>query len=180
MSTHPGTTPAGPGGSGSGSGSGPGLDGGGVGWERLPEWLRPREQEARGRGRVRRVEMAVLLLVGLLLAVATVNDVKQQTNVNHRLVADLRTWRHYTGHAYKNVSVEEDLYGHTTRDMVCGNTTPGPPKERVQLCLTVTGPVVDGLRAAGGGWYLPPKAEDLRAHRYGCYGSAKSEGLCPS
>ena len=148
------------------------------GWERLAPRLRPRSEEVRGTGRQWRVETVVLVLVALLLAVATVNDVKQQTNVNHRLIADLRTWREYTGHDYKNVSVEEDLYGHSTRDFVCGNISPGPPKERTQICLTVTGPVSEGRRAAKGGWYLPVKSDDLRRYRYGCYGTAKSERLC--
>jgi hypothetical protein len=128
------------------------------------------------RGRL--IETTLLILAGLLLAIATVNDVVDQTHVNHRLIADLRTWREYTGHAYKNVSTEQDLYGHTTRDVVCGNTTPGPPKERVQLCLQLTGPVSHGRRAARGGWYLPPKAEDLPAFRYGCFGAATPARYC--
>lgn len=151
--------------------------GGGFG-TRLPEWLRAREVELPGLGTMRLVESTVLVLVGLLLAIATVDDVVLQTHVNHRLVADLRTWRHYTGHDYKNVGVEQDVYGHTTRDIVCGNTSPGPPKERTQLCLSMTGPVKGGLRTARSGWYLPPKSEDRRELRYGCFGPAKSEGLC--
>jgi len=109
---------------------------------------------------------------------SAVNDVIDQTHVNHRLNADLRTWREYTGHDYKNVSTEQDIYGHTTRDIVCGNTTPGPPKERIQLCLQMTGPVLDGRRAARGGWYLPPKAEDAPAFRYGCFGAATPAEFC--
>jgi len=128
------------------------------------------------RGRL--IETTLLILAGLLLAIATVNDVVEQTHVNHRLIADLRTWRSYTGHDYRNLSIEQDLYGHTTRDVICGNTTPGGPKERVQLCLRMTGPVVRGARAAGGGWYLPPKVEDVPSLRYGCFGEAKSAGLC--
>ncbi len=145
---------------------------------RLPAWLRPRDVEARGTGRMRLVETTLLLLAGLLLAVATVNDVVLQTHTNHRLVADLRTWREYTGHDYKNLSAEQDQRGHTTTEVVCGNTVPGPPKERIQLCLQMTGPVIHSRRAARGGWYLPPKAEDLRHSRYGCFGEAKSAGLC--
>jgi hypothetical protein len=128
------------------------------------------------RGRL--IETTLLILVGLLLTVATVNDLVEQTHVNHRLIADLRTWREYTGHDYKNVSTEQDLKGHSTKDVVCGNTTPGPPKERVQLCLQLTGPVIDGRRAAHGGWYLPPKVEDVAAFRYGCFGSATSAQFC--
>ena len=101
-------------------------------WRRLPEWIQPCDRELSGTGRRRLVEVTLLILAGLLLAVATVNDVVEQTHVNHRLNADLRTWREYTGHDYKNISTEQDIYGHTTRDIVCGNTTPGPPKERIQ------------------------------------------------
>jgi hypothetical protein len=146
--------------------------------DRLPQWMRPRETEEPGQGRTRLIETTLLALVGVLLLIATVNDVFLQTHVNHRLTADLRTWRSYTGHNYKNLSAEQDQLGHTTRDVVCGNTTPGPPKERVQLCLVMTGPVRDGRRAARGGWYLPPKSEDLRRSRYGCYGSATEAGFC--
>jgi hypothetical protein len=146
---------------------------------RLPAWLRPRERELAGTGRTRLIETTLLVLVGLLLAIATVNDVVLQTHVNHRLVADLHTWRAYTGHNYKNVTVEQDQLGHSTRDLVCGNTVPGPPKERIQICLVMTGSVTGGRRVVHGGWYLPVKSEDLRHYRYGCYGSAKSEGFCP-
>lgn len=129
--------------------------------------------------RVRLIETTVLVLAGLLLTIATVNDVVDQTHVNHRLIADLRTWRIYTGHHYRDLSSEQDFYGHTTRDVICGNTTPGPPKERIQLCLQMTGPVVHGMRAALGGWYLQPKVEDLRRYRYACFGSASADA-CPS
>jgi hypothetical protein len=145
----------------------------------LPAWLRPRDEERAGTGRTRLIETTLLVLVALLLAIATANDVVRQTHVNHRLVADLHTWRQYTGHAYKNLSVEQDFYGHTTRDIVCGNTTPGPPKERTQLCIALTGPVLAGRRAARGGFYLPAKVEDIRRYRYACYGAAKGQGLCP-
>lgn len=146
---------------------------------RLPEWLRPRDREARGSGQMWLIETVVLILAGLFFAIATVNDVVLQTHVNHRLNADLRTWRSYTGHRYKNVGVEQDVLHHTTTDVVCGNTEPGPPKQRTQICLQMTGPVVHGRRAARGGWYLPPKAEDLHRYRYGCFGPPKAEGKCP-
>jgi hypothetical protein len=146
--------------------------------DRLPTWLQPREVESPGTGRRRLVEVTLLILAGLLLTIATVNDLVDQTHVNRRLIADLRTWREYTGHDYRNLSTEQDLYGHSTRDVVCGNTTPGPPKGRIQLCLRMTGPVIDGRRAARGGWYLPPKAEDVPAFRYGCFGSATPAVFC--
>jgi hypothetical protein len=146
---------------------------------RLPAWLRPRTLELCGSGRTRLVETTLLALVGILLAVATVNDVVRQTHVNERLIADLSTWRTYTGHDYHNLSIDQRVLGETTqREVVCGNTSPGAPKARTQLCLAIWGPVVAGRRMVHGGWYLPPKAENLRAARYGCFGPA-SEGLCP-
>jgi hypothetical protein len=148
--------------------------------QRLPPSLRPLEHERKASGRLWRVETVALLLVGLLLAIASVNDVVLGTHTNHRLVADLRTWRAYTGHDYKNVSAEQDIYHHTTTDVVCGNTLPGPPKERVQICLQMTGPVVHGYRAARGGWYLPANSEkNLRRYRYACFGTTKAQRACP-
>jgi hypothetical protein len=147
---------------------------------RLPAWLRPRTIELPGSGRMRLIETTLLVLLGMLLAVATVNDVVRQTHVNQRLIADLRTWRAYTGHDYHNLSIEQELLGPTSsqREVICGNTSPGPPKARTQLCLAIWGPVVNGRRTVHGGWYLPAKAEDVRADRSGCFGPA-SQGICP-
>jgi hypothetical protein len=139
-----------------------------------------RAREPRGRGSMRLIETTVLLLVGLLLAIATAHDVVLQTRVHHRLIADLRTWRAYTGHNYHDLLIGQDIHGHSTREVICGNTTPGGRKERVQLCLVMSGPVSHGRRAARSGWYLPPKDEDLRRYRYGCFGLAKAEERCPS
>jgi hypothetical protein len=152
-------------------------------WQRLGGWVllhtRPREVERPGLGSLRLAETTLLILFCLLLAIATVNDVVQQTHVNHRLVADLATWRAYTGHDYRSIGLEQDIKQHTTRDVVCGNTSPGPPKERTQLCLRIGGPVRAGLRRVTGGYYLPPRSEDLRRLRYGCFGSAVPAELCP-
>ncbi|HEY4428212.1 MAG TPA: hypothetical protein VGN08_08430 [Solirubrobacteraceae bacterium] len=146
------------------------------GW--APAWLRPREAELAGSGRTRLVETTLLVLVGVLLAVATVNDVVRQTHVNHRLIADLHTWRVQTGHSYHNLSIEQELFGRASqREVVCGNTSPGAPKARTQLCLAIWGPIIDGRRTVHGGWYLPARSEDVRTARYGCFGEA-SRGLC--
>jgi hypothetical protein len=144
----------------------------------LPSWLRPRAMELQGSGRMWLIEATLLVLVGVLLAVATINDVVRQTHINHRLIADLATWRAYTGHPYHNLSTEQELFGAGSgREVVCGNTSPGAPKARTQLCLVVYGPIHDGRRTVHGGWYLPAKAEDVRADRYGCFGEA-ARGLC--
>jgi hypothetical protein len=148
-------------------------------WERLPERLRPRERERRGRGDLRRVESTLLVLAFLLLAVAVVNDVVLDTHTAARITADLRTYRALTGHErYHNISVEQDLVHHTTRDILCANIAPGPPGALPQICLIITGPVVHGVRASHGGFYLPPYTPDERASRYGCFGTAVGERLC--
>ena len=145
----------------------------------LPAWLRPRGRELPGSGRLRLVETTLLVLLGLLLAIATVNDVVRQTHTNHRLIADLATWRAYTGHAYHNLSIEQELFGAASQhEVICGNTSPGAPKARTQLCLVIYGPISGGKRTVHGGWYLPPKVEDVRGGRYGYFGAA-SGGMCP-
>jgi hypothetical protein len=145
----------------------------------LPAWLRPRAREQPGSGRLRLIETTLLVLLALLLAIATVNDVVRQTHINHRLIADLTTWRAYTGRSYHNLSIEQELFGAASQhEVVCGNTSPGAPKARTQLCLVIYGPTSGGLRTVYGGWYLPPKVEDVRADRYGCFGPA-SQAMCP-
>jgi hypothetical protein len=145
---------------------------------RLPAGLRPRSVEPTGSGRRRLVETTMLVLVGVLLAVATGRDVVRQAGVNHRLTADLRTWRAITGHPYHNLSTQQDIKGYSSRDVICGNTTPGAPGKRTQVCLVMTGPVLHGRRAAHGGYYLPPSLPDKRVNRYGCFGSATQPLLC--
>ncbi|HEX3509507.1 MAG TPA: hypothetical protein VHT27_00265 [Solirubrobacteraceae bacterium] len=144
----------------------------------LPEPLRPRDRERSGSGRLWLIETTLLVLVGVLLATATLNDVARQTGVNDRLIADLATWRAYTGHRYHNLEVDTELLGEgTTHEVVCGNTSPGAPKARIQLCLAIWGPIRDGRRGVHGGWYIPPGSEDQRSERYGCFGEG-AEGIC--
>ncbi len=114
----------------------------------------------------------------MFLAVATVNDVVQQTHVNHRLKADLLTWRTVTGHDYVNLATEQDVKTHTTRDTVCGNVSPGAPGEHAQVCLMLAGAVVSGVRSVSGGYYLPPYKPTCAANRYACFGLAAETGLC--
>jgi hypothetical protein len=147
-------------------------------WQRLPARLRPRTVERGGTGSMRAVETTLLVLAALLLAIATVNDVGRQVSINHRLIADLRTWRHYTGHDYRNISIDQQTLGlDSRREVLCGNTSPGPPEGRTQICLAIWGAVVDGRRAVHGGWYLPPRSVDLPGNRYGCFGPAAA-GMC--
>jgi hypothetical protein len=147
-------------------------------WGRLPEWARPLERERQGLGSRRLAETTILILIGVFLAVATINDVVLQTHVNHRLSADLLTWRTVTGHDYINLDTEQDIKTHTTHDTVCGNVSPGAPGARAQLCLAMTGPVVSGTRTVSGGYYLPPYHPNLYGNRYGCFGVPAQQGLC--
>jgi hypothetical protein len=147
-------------------------------WTRLPKWAQPLEHEHRGLGSLRLAETTILILLGLFLLIATVNDVRQQTHVNHRLTADLLTWRTLTEHDYVNLDTEQDVKTYSTRDTVCGNVSPGAPGERSQLCLTLVGPVVSGVRTVSGGFYLPPYKADIRGNRYKCFGAAADADLC--
>lgn len=146
--------------------------------QRLPDWARPLERERPGLGSLRLAETTILVLVGLLLATATVYDLSKQVKVNHRLIADLSTWRAATGHRYHNVTVEQDVKRHTTQEVVCGNVSPGAPDERAQVCLMVGGRVLGGRRIVLGGYYRSPKTLDKRAYRYACFGAAVSASLC--
>jgi hypothetical protein len=144
-----------------------------------PGWLRRLGSRPPAGGRTWLIESGVLVLVGVLLASATINDLVRQTDVNHRLNVDLRTWRSYTHHNYHDLSVSQDVHGLSTREVVCGNTTPGGLRERTQLCLQITGAERAGRRSVSGGWYLPPKVENVRRYRYACFGPAVLEARCP-
>jgi hypothetical protein len=159
--------------------SGPATPGEAQLWQRLPERLQPLAAEPRGSRRTWLIETVVLVVVGLFLTVATVNDLARQTHINSRLTADLLTWRSYTGHDYRNLSVSQELLGAGSQhEVVCGNTSPGAPKTKTQLCLAIWGPVVHGRRTVHGGWYLRAYVQDdVRSERYGCFGPA-SAGIC--
>ena len=148
-------------------------------WDWLPEPLRPLERMRPGNGRMWLIETTLLVIVGVILATATLNDVSRQANINDRLNADLATWRAYTHHAYHNLQVDTELLGASSgHEVVCGNTSPGAPHARTQLCLVIEGPTSGGRREVRGGWYIPPGSEDQRAGRYGCFGPAV-QGICP-
>jgi hypothetical protein len=158
--------------------------GGGI-RERLPAFLAPRQEERRGRGELRFIETALLLLVGVVLVVATVADVSRQVRIGSRLAADLESWRAITHVKFHNPFIEQDVRTYTTRDVLCADTSKGKPQGKPQLCLIFTGPVRDGRRTARGGFYLVAKGTDVHEpvlnqvrYRYACFGSAISEHLC--
>jgi len=150
----------------------------------LPAWLAPRAGGPDGEGAGSHasstwlVETTLLVLAAVLLATATINDVARQVAINHRLVADERTWRHYTGHDYRNITIDQQTLGvGSQRELLCGNTSPGPPDARTQVCLAIWGATVNGLRGVHGGWYLRPYTLDLPSRRFGCFGAAGA-GMC--
>jgi hypothetical protein len=152
---------------------------------RLRELLGPRREERRGRGELRFVETAVLLLIGVVLAVATVNDVGRQVHVGRRLAADLASWKEDIGVQSHNPFIEQDVRTYSTRDVVCANMTKGKPLHKTQVCLIFTGPVNNGRRTAKGGFYLLAEGADVHEpvldrpmYRFACFGSAIAEHLC--
>ena len=108
-----------------------------------------RNGEGRPSSRLRLLESLVLLGAALLLGVATVNDVVRQTHINHRLVADLRTWRTYTGHDYRRLSASQDFRHHTTREVVCLDCGERAPMERA-LARVRAGEADPPCRTCGG------------------------------
>ncbi len=152
---------------------------------RIRELLGPREHERRGRGELRFIESAVLVLVGLVLVVAVFHDIGRQVKIGRRLAADLESWRAITGVPFHNPFIEQDIKTYTTRDVVCADTTKGKPEGKPQVCLIFTGPVAHGRRAAHGGFYLLARGTDVHEpvldrpeYRYACFGSAVGERLC--
>ncbi len=155
---------------------------------RLRELLEPRRTERRGRGELRFIETAVLVIVGVVLLVVTVNDVHRQVRIGTRLAADLESWHEDIGRKFHNVFIEQDIKTYTTRDVVCADLTKGKPEgypQHPQVCLIFTGPVHHGRRTARGGFYLLAEGTDEHEpvldrpqYRYGCFGSAIAEHLC--
>ncbi len=144
---------------------------------RLPPWLAPREQDSSGR-RLWRIETIVLILVGLILVVASSNDIFWSVDNSAKLVADQTTWREYTHRDYFNVAAAPLVVGQSL-DVACANASPGPPGERTQICILIDGPIVNGVRKVVGGWRLPARTGDFADSRDDCFGAGATQTLCP-
>jgi hypothetical protein len=125
----------------------------------------------------------VLLVAGLVLAVATVNDIGRSVHITERIKLDQHTYR-YVMHthggvatAIRKVSVTP---GSTTKIDVACSPTPGGP--RGSSCLVIGGPAggvgVQHLRRVEGGYRLLPGSRNLYAARYGCFGVPARQQLC--
>lgn len=141
------------------------------GW--LPARLRPATTDHGGGPGRRAAELAVLAVVGLLLAAASINDLVHQTRVQERLAVDKATWTAYTHHTVRRLFVTPGVG--STRDTACA-----PPAQTAdhRLCLILTGPTDGPRRVVSGGFNLPSTGDNRYGRRSACFGSARSEGLC--
>jgi len=148
-------------------------------WSRLPRWAQPRP-EAHGdpAGRdLRGIETALLIILGLVLAVAVVHDVVLQVRLNTRESADRTTWRAYE-HRYVKV-LDVRTLEHGTIDFVClPSLTKTAAEREIRPCLMISGPIVNGHRTVDGGYFIPPKRADRYQYRYGCFGLPAQRQLC--
>lgn len=144
-------------------------------FDRLPPALRPREaDDGGGRGR-RTAELAFLIVLGVLLAAATINDLAKQVRTDIRLGDDKKTWVAYTQHPVKKLTLIAGIG--TTRDVVCGPPFTGADYRQ---CLVMVGPTRSGVRTVAGGYRLPLTGNDLYRHRWACAGEPAQRQLCVS
>ena len=141
--------------------------------------MRPRPREPRETRWQRPLELALLIVVGLVLTIATLNDVAIQVGKDNRFSADVRTWRATPATTTMNITTESGE--ETATEPVASpapTRAPDHPTARTQLCLVLTGPVPPFPADDRGGYYIPAYFPNKAAHRYGCFGTAVGEGLC--
>jgi hypothetical protein len=140
--------------------------------DRLPPVLQPRAVDDGGGPGRRAAELAVLLVLGLLLAAATVDDVVHQVRVDERIAVDKTTWIAYTHHPLKKIFIKTGVG--TTTDVGCAPPATGAS---YRLCLILSGPS-SPRRMVRGGYRLPLIGDNRFGRRYACFGSALGDGLC--
>jgi hypothetical protein len=156
---------------------------------RPPAWLRwlLRRSDANADGPsnqdLRLIETAVLLVAGLVLAVATVNDIGRLVHITERVKLDQHTYRyvmHTQGGVTTPIRKVSVTPGSTTKvDVACSPPIGGP---RGSSCLVIGGPAggtgAQHLRTVEGGYRLLPGARNRYAARYGCFGVPARQRLC--
>jgi hypothetical protein len=129
------------------------------------------------RWRPRRLD-AILVLVGIVMAVATAAEVGASYQLRTRepedrqaLLAHIK--RVTPGRRYGPAKVEQGIKGF---DVICADRLERP-KARYRLCLVVRrhGPIAE---RTVGGYFQPARAFVLKTARYGCFGKAVSLKLC--
>lgn len=123
-------------------------------------------------------ETFVLVVIGIVLLVAVLYDVSYDVGNDHRMVADVRTWRQFVGQKPDTIWAKPVVLGHT-EDVSCGSVALGPATQETQVCLLLVGPVRNGVRTIAAGWQLPWGDSDHSYDRFSCFGPAAS-GWCPS
>jgi hypothetical protein len=140
----------------------------------LPAPLRARAQGVDAPSAPRRsLELAVLIVLGLVLLAATLNDTFTQVHINERLAVDKTTWYAYTDRVVK-LGLTQGVG--TSTDVACGVPRAGAG---YRLCLVISGPTVGGVRHVAGGYHLPLRSADSLIHRSDCFGRAAAQEECP-
>ena len=156
---------------------------------RRPWWLRwlLRRSDANAGGPanpdLRLIETAILIVAGLVLAVATANDIGRSVHITERLKIDAHTYRYYMhtqGHVTKSirkVPVTPAIYSKV--DVAC---SPPPGGPRASTCLVIGGAVHASpsgqVRDVIGGYRLLPGSRNRYAARYACFGVSAAQQLC--
>jgi hypothetical protein len=122
-------------------------------------------------------ETFVLVVVAVVLLVAVLYDVSYDVGNDHRMAADVATWRQFVGQKPDTIWAHPVVLGHT-EDVSCGTVALGPSTQETQVCLLFVGPVRNGLRTIAAGWQLPWGDADHSYYRFSCFGPAAS-GWCP-
>jgi hypothetical protein len=148
--------------------------------QRVPSWLAPRESTDKTlrRGPLWMYETFVLIVVGIVLSVAVIYDLSYDVGNDHRMAADVATWRLFVGQKPTTIWAHPVQLGHTT-DVSCGTVALGPAVNETQVCLLLVGPVRNGLRRIYGGWQLAWGLSDHTGYRFACFGSVVNTHWCP-
>jgi hypothetical protein len=148
---------------------------------RLPRWAAPAPRpspaptEGEGGHRAWRIETLVLVVIGLLLTAAVVNDVVRQLGIDARKKVDMRTFAHYVpGTPPKHIEVAAGQRG--LPDITCGRPV---IYANVRVCLIMIGSSHVLYRDVVGRYTLPFLHSDRRRYRFACAGYAVTHHLCP-
>jgi hypothetical protein len=122
-----------------------------------------------------RIETVVLVVIGLLLTAAVVNDVVRQLGIDARKKVDMRTFAHYVpGTPPKHIEVTAGQRG--LPDVTCGRPV---VHADVRVCLIMIGSSHVLYRDVVGSYTLPFLHSDRRRYRFACAGYAVTHHLCP-
>jgi hypothetical protein len=117
-------------------------------------------------------------VIGVVLLTAVIYDLSYDVGNDHRMAADVATWRLFVGQKPDKIWAKPVVLGHT-EDVSCGSVALGPSTQETQVCLLFVGPVRNGLRPIAAAWQLPWGAADHSYLRFACLGPAAS-GWCPN